>query len=70
MTLNKIRLFVNNNKNVIHNFIFHGSRNQNEYFTGKIVEVYPSIFVIKLEDGQIKSYSYSDLLIGNIEIVN
>ena len=52
------------------NFIFHGTRNQNEEFEGIITDMYPAVFVIKVSSGQIRTFSYSDLLIKNLEIIN
>lgn len=52
-----------------HRFVFHGSRNQNEVFDGVIIKMYPAVFLIELEDGQRRTYSYSDFLISNLEII-
>ena len=62
----KVRSCLNINKI----FIFHGTRNQNEEFSGIITDMYPAVFVIKVGDSQIRTFSYSDLLIGNLEIIN
>lgn len=50
-------------------FIFHGTRNQNEEFEGTIIKMYPSVFLIEMDNGQIKSFCYSDILISNLEII-
>ena len=50
-------------------FVFHGSRNMLDEFTGKIIGIYPAIFTILDSNGTLKSFSYSDLLIGNLEIL-
>lgn len=70
MTINKIKEIVKNNMGVSRKFVFHGSRNQNEEFKGVITAEYPAVFVITLDNGQIRSYSYSDLLISNLEIID
>lgn len=49
------------------NFIYYGSRNQKDEFRGKVTKIYPAIFLIELEDGQKRTYSYNDLLIGNLK---
>lgn len=50
-------------------FKINGSRNQMEVFKGKIINVYPFIFIVKtIEEGIIKSFSYVDILIGTLEI--
>lgn len=66
--INKIRNSVRDNLDVHRRFIFHGIRNQNEEFLGKIVAMYPAVFIILLDNGQTRSYSYSDLLVSNLEI--
>lgn len=70
MTLEKTKEFILNNVGVPHNFIFHGSRNQNEEFYGTITKIFPAIFIISLDNGQVRAYSYSDLLISKLEIVD
>ena len=52
------------------NFVFNGSRNQIEEFEGVISAVYPAVFLITLENGSVRSYSYSDLLISNLQIID
>ena len=56
------------NKGLLKRFVFHGTRNQNEEFEGTIIKMYNSLFLVKTIDGQIRSYSYADVLISNLEI--
>ena len=70
MMLDSVKKMVVLNKNVERTFRFYGVRNQNEEFLGKIVGVYPEIFTIELNNKMIKCFSYSDLLIKNLEIIN
>ena len=70
MTIDKIKEIVERNKNKNKKFVYKGTRNQREEFNGFINEMYPAIFTIKLEDNSIKSYSYSDILIGNLKIID
>jgi len=49
------------------NFRYNGSRNQIEEFSGVIDNCYAAIFTIKLND-RIRAFSYSDVLIGMLEI--
>ena len=50
-------------------FKLSGSRNQIEEFVGRIVHVYPFIFtVFSIDDKTIKSFAYTDILIGVLEI--
>ena len=67
--LDTVKKLVILNKDVEHLFRFNGVRNQSEEFLGKIVGVYPAIFIIELNNNIIKSFSYSDLLIKNLEII-
>lgn len=70
MILSKIKKLISDNIGVKHKFVFHGTRNQNEEFFGIITKVFPAIFLIELDNGQIKAYSYNDFLIGNLEIID
>ena len=50
-------------------FRFNGARNQIEEFDGHIENTYNFIFTIKPDgDNRIKSFTYSDVLIENLEI--
>lgn len=51
-------------------FVFYGSRNQTDKFDGVITAMYPGVFIITLETGGVRAYSYSDLLISNLEIID
>ena len=70
--INKIKEDLNNKKGHVLKFRHNGSRNQIEEFKGIIVETYNSIFTIKTIDKneEIKSFTYSDVLIDNLEIYN
>lgn len=70
--INKIREEVNSKKGKVLNFRHNGSRNQIEEFKGIIVETYNYIFTIKTidEKEELKSFTYSDVLIDNLEIYN
>ena len=68
--LNDIKQYVKDNQGIFHIFRFNGIRNQSEEFVGKIIGVYPAIFTIELENKLIRSFSYSDLLVDNLEIID
>lgn len=70
MMLDKIKEEVRSNLNISKRFIFHGTRNQIEEFEGVISALYPAVFVVTVEENKVRSFSYSDLLIGNLEIIN
>ena len=69
MMIENIKCLVRDSLEVERKFVFHGSRNMLEEFTGKIVGIYPVIFTILDSNGVLKSFCYSDLLIGNLEIL-
>ncbi len=70
--INKIKEDIENKKGKLLKFRFNGARNQIEEFEGRIVNVYNYIFTIKTTDEkeEIKSFTYSDVLIDNLEIYN
>ena len=69
MNLDHIREEIKSLQNKELSFIYKGTRNQKETFTGTIIEVYQAIFIIKLLDGSIKSFSYNDYIIKNLKIM-
>lgn len=42
-------------------------RNRVERFGGKIENVYPKIFTVRKSDGAIDTFSYSDVVAGNVK---
>jgi len=71
MNITTIKKFVVENMGVSHRFLYKGNRNQNEEFEGIITKSFPAIFVIEVVgDGSIKSFSYNDLIIGNLKILS
>lgn len=70
MTIDKIKEVVLQNKGIFHSFRFRGTRNQIDEFNGTITAMYPAIFIITLDDDKVKSFSYSDLLVDNLEIIS
>lgn len=70
--IDKIRNDLNDKKGQKLQFRFNGARNQIEEFEGEIENTYNFIFTIKTigEKEQLKSFTYSDILIENLEILN
>ncbi len=69
MNIKKIKEQIELLKNKKIHFKVNGSRNQIEEFEGIITETYNYIFIIEIDNLKIKkSFSYSDVLINNIEI--
>ena len=68
--INKIREDVKSRKGQVLKFRHNGARNQIEEFQGVIIDTYNYVFTIKTIDEKetIKSFTYSDILIDNLEI--
>ncbi len=43
-------------------------RNKYETYTGKIIKLFPNIFLFEEENGFVKSFSYSDIVTKTIRI--
>lgn len=61
---NKINSRIGDNVKVIYN----GSRNRKEEYSGVISEIYNYIFIVRIDNNEKKSFSYSDVLTNTIEI--
>ena len=48
--------------------IYYGSRNKKEIYRGVLHKIYKNIFSIRLFNNDIKSFSYTDILIKTIQI--
>ena len=48
--------------------IYYGSRNKKEIYKGVLYKLYSNIFTIRLCNGEIKSFSYTDILTRTIQI--
>ena len=48
--------------------IYRGSRNRKEVYKGVLFSVYRNVFLIKLFNGEVKSFSYSDVLTRTVHI--
>ena len=68
--INKIKEDIKNQQGKLLHFRFNGLRNQIEEFDGIIVGTYNYIFTIKTNDSkdELKSFTYSDVLIDNLII--
>lgn len=69
MTIDKIKYSINNQLGNNVKVIYNGSRNKKEEYNGVILETYNFIFIIKTNDNEKKSFSYSDVLTNTIEII-
>ena len=48
--------------------IYYGSRNKKEVYRGVLYKLYGNIFTIRLFNGEIKSFSYIDILTKTIQM--
>ena len=48
--------------------IYYGSRNRIERYEGVVFRIYNNVFLIKLLNGDTKSFSYNDILTKTIRI--
>ena len=48
--------------------VYYGSRNRKEIYRGVLWKLYGNIFAIKLSSGEVKSFSYIDILTKTIQI--
>lgn len=70
MNVDKIREEIKLKTGEVLHFKLNGSRNQKQEFDGEIIETYSAIFVVKLiNDDNIKSFSYNDIITSSLEIV-
>ena len=47
---------------------YHGSRNRKEKYKGILHKLYDNVFIIRLYNGEIRCFSYTDILIKTIQI--
>lgn len=48
--------------------IYYGSRNRKEIYKGVLYKLYNNIFIVMLYNGDVKSFSYIDILTKTIQI--
>ncbi|MBQ2872677.1 MAG: Veg family protein [Bacilli bacterium] len=48
--------------------MYYGSRNRKEVYRGVLCKLYTNIFTIRLYNGEVKSFSYIDVLTKTIQI--
>lgn len=68
MTIEKIKNDIDNNLGSNVKVVYNGSRNKREEYSGIITETYNSIFIIRVNNRENKSFSYRDVLTNTIEI--
>lgn len=66
--IDKIKLDISSKLNKKVNIKINNIRNKAEIFEGVIKELYSRIFVVETIDEIKRSFNYSDILTGNIEL--
>lgn len=67
--IKKIKEYIIKNKGNIIRLKVNNIRNKSEYVDGFICEIYERIFIIEGNDGIKRSFNYTDILTGNVEIL-
>ena len=68
MNIKKIRSFLKTKvgSNII--VIYRGSRNRKEKNIGVLDKIYNNVFIIRCMNGEVKSFSYVDILTKTVQI--
>ena len=66
--IDKIKKDIVSKYRITYKFKINNIRNKSEYVIGMISEIYDRVFVVKSSDGKCTSFTYSDILTGNVEI--
>ena len=66
--IDKIKKDIVSKYGMTYKFKINNIRNKSEYFIGEISEIYDRVFVVKSSDEKCVSFTYSDILTGNVEI--
>jgi len=70
MNIDMIRSYIYKRKGKLLNFRYNNGRGQFDNFSGIITNVYKGIFVVEsITDNRVKSFTYSDVLIKNLLIL-
>ena len=48
--------------------VYYGSRNRKEIYKGVLCKLYGSIFTIRLANGDVKSFSYCDIVTRTVKV--
>ena len=67
MTIDAIREKIIENKGNSIRVVHNEGRNKIYEYRGKIIEVYPNIFIVKVDENK-KSFSYYDILTDTVKI--
>ena len=66
--INKIKREIKQNIGNRVKILYNGSRNKKEEYIGLIKEDYPNIFIVEVQNSEIKRFSYCDVLTNTVEI--
>ena len=68
MNIQMIRSYLKNKigSNIV--IVYYGSRNRKEIYKGILCKLYGNIFTIRLANGEVKSFSYCDIVTRTIRV--
>ncbi len=70
MNIDQIKDYLMQYKNKTCFFRYIGSRNHIEEFIGKIINIYNCVFIIEDNNSRIRSFTYNDLAMKSIKIID
>jgi len=68
MTIEKIKIKLSKMLGLRVVIIYYGSRNRIERYDGYILRLYRNVFTVRLINGEVKCFSYIDVLTKTIKI--
>lgn len=68
LSLDNVKQQINDLKGQSVNLKVNIGRKKIRHYLAKVDAIYPSVFCVIEEDGTIKTFSYSDVLCGDVEI--
>lgn len=68
MNVSHIRKYLKSKVGCSTIIVYYGSRNKKEVYRGILEMVYNNVFIVKMPDGLIKSFSYIDVLTKTIQM--
>ena len=68
MNINNIKKYLRSKVGCNIVIIYYGNRNKKEKYNGILYKLYGNIFTIRLLNGEVKSFSYIDVLTKTVQI--
>ena len=68
MNIEYAKKIINDNYMIRHHFVYKGARNQIDEFDGRIIKIFPVVFIVELDNGSIRAFNYSDIITNSLKI--